>query len=125
MRAREAASGARAAAALRAEARRRRLQRRRLHRARGSRSIRRRSSHDPSWAFGEWLLAERYIPGRELTCAVMGDRVLGVTEIVPAETLRFYNYEAKYAAGGSRPPAAGADFIECLRIGAEVNVDGS
>ena len=32
----------------------------------------------------------------------MGDRVLGVTEIVPAETLRFYNYEAKYAEGGSR-----------------------
>jgi D-alanine-D-alanine ligase len=58
--------------------------------------------NDPNWAFGEELLAERYIPGRELTCAVMGDKVLGVTEIVPAETLRFYNYEAKYAQGGSR-----------------------
>jgi len=57
--------------------------------------------HDPGWAFGDWLLAERYIPGRELTCAVMGDRVLGVTEIVPAQTLRFYNYEAKYVEGGS------------------------
>jgi D-alanine-D-alanine ligase len=58
--------------------------------------------NDPGWAFGEWLLAERYIPGRELTCAVMGERVLGVTEIVPAEALRFYNYEAKYVEGGSR-----------------------
>jgi D-alanine-D-alanine ligase len=58
--------------------------------------------NDPGWAFGEELLAERYIPGRELTCAVMGDRVLGVIEIVPAESLRFYNYEAKYAKGGSR-----------------------
>jgi D-alanine-D-alanine ligase len=58
--------------------------------------------NDPGWAFGEELLAERYIPGRELTCAVMGDTVLGVTEIVPAESLRFYNYEAKYAQGGSR-----------------------
>ena len=57
--------------------------------------------NDPGWAFGEELLAERYIPGRELTCAVMGERVLGVTEIVPAEALRFYNYEAKYAEGGS------------------------
>ncbi len=57
--------------------------------------------HDPAWAFGEDLLAERYIPGRELTCAVMGDRVLGVTEIVASENLRFYNYEAKYAEGGS------------------------
>jgi D-alanine-D-alanine ligase len=58
--------------------------------------------NDPGWKFGEDLLAEPFIPGRELTCAVMGDRVLGVTEIVANETLRFYNYEAKYADGGSR-----------------------
>lgn len=58
--------------------------------------------NDPNWAHGEALLAERFIPGRELTCAIMGDRTLGVTEIVPAETLGFYNYESKYAAGGSR-----------------------
>jgi D-alanine-D-alanine ligase len=58
--------------------------------------------NDPAWAYGEALLAERFIPGRELTCAVMGDRTLGVTEIVPAETLGFYNYESKYAPGGSR-----------------------
>jgi D-alanine-D-alanine ligase len=57
--------------------------------------------NDPGWAYGD-LLAERFIPGRELTCAVMGDRALGVTEIVPAEALAFYNYEAKYAEGGSR-----------------------
>ena len=58
--------------------------------------------NDPGWAFGEHLLAEPFIAGRELTCAVLGDRALGVTEIIPAESLRFYNYEAKYAAGGSR-----------------------
>jgi D-alanine-D-alanine ligase len=58
--------------------------------------------NDPGWRFGEDLLAEPFIPGRELTCAVMGDRAFGVIEIVPAETLGFYNYEAKYAAGGSR-----------------------
>jgi D-alanine-D-alanine ligase len=57
--------------------------------------------NDPDWAYGD-LLAERFIPGRELTCAVMGDRALGVTEIVPNESLGFYNYEAKYADGGSR-----------------------
>jgi D-alanine-D-alanine ligase len=57
--------------------------------------------NDPGWAYGD-LLAEPFIPGRELTCAVMGDRALGVIEIVPAETLSFYNYEAKYAEGGSR-----------------------
>jgi D-alanine-D-alanine ligase len=52
------------------------------------------------WPYGEELLVERYIPGRELTCAVMGDVALGVTEIV--SDLRFYNYEAKYTPGGSR-----------------------
>src|SRR5262245_30078283 len=56
---------------------------------------------DPNWTFGDWLLAERYVAGKELTCAVLGDRVLGVTEIVPDASLRFYNYEAKYADGGA------------------------
>ncbi len=55
----------------------------------------------PDWSHGDWLLAEEYIPGRELTCAVMGDRALGILEIKPNESLQFYNYEAKYAAGGS------------------------
>jgi D-alanine-D-alanine ligase len=52
------------------------------------------------WAFGDKVLIERYIPGKELTCAVMGDRALDVIEIVPQ--VRFYDYEAKYAAGGSK-----------------------
>jgi D-alanine-D-alanine ligase len=51
------------------------------------------------WEFGEVLLAEPFIAGKELTCAVMGDKALGVIEIVP--TARFYDYEAKYALGGS------------------------
>jgi D-alanine-D-alanine ligase len=51
------------------------------------------------WAFGEMVLCETYIPGRELTCAVMGEEALGVIEIVPK--VRFYDYEAKYAPGGS------------------------
>ncbi len=51
------------------------------------------------WNSGEEVMVERYIPGRELTCAVMGDVALGVTEIVTE--LKFYNYEAKYATGGS------------------------
>jgi D-alanine-D-alanine ligase len=52
------------------------------------------------WSMGEAVMVERYIPGRELTCAVMGDVALGVTEIVT--DLAFYNYEAKYSQGGSR-----------------------
>jgi D-alanine-D-alanine ligase len=52
------------------------------------------------WPFGDRVMVERYIPGKELTCAVLGDRALDVIEIVPAT--RFYDYEAKYAAGGSK-----------------------
>ena len=52
-----------------------------------------------AWALGDEVLIERYIPGRELTVAVMEDRALAVTEIIPNTT--FYDYEAKYAPGGS------------------------
>lgn len=52
------------------------------------------------WAHGEQLLAEPFIAGMELTCAVMGDRALGVIEIL--QDNRFYDYEAKYSEGGSR-----------------------
>lgn len=53
------------------------------------------------WTFGEEVMIERFIPGRELTCAVMGEEPLGVIEIRPAEGLAFYDYDAKYAPGGS------------------------
>ncbi|TMJ40832.1 MAG: D-alanine--D-alanine ligase [Alphaproteobacteria bacterium] len=49
--------------------------------------------------FGDQVLAERFIPGKELTCAVMGDVALGVIDILPA--VGFYDYRAKYAPGGS------------------------
>lgn len=52
------------------------------------------------WNLGDEVLVEKFIPGRELTVAVMGDRSLCVTEITTA--LAFYDYEAKYAAGGSK-----------------------
>jgi D-alanine-D-alanine ligase len=51
------------------------------------------------WSFGAELLVEHFIPGRELTVAVMGDRALGVCEILPRGS--FYDYTAKYSAGGS------------------------
>jgi D-alanine-D-alanine ligase len=50
------------------------------------------------WAYSE-ALVERFIPGREITVAVMGDRALGVCEIRPRGS--FYDYTAKYAEGGS------------------------
>jgi D-alanine-D-alanine ligase len=65
----------------------------------------------PDWPYGEQLICERYIPGKELTCAVMGDRALDVIEIVAAT--RFYDYEAKYAPGGSKHllPAPISPFV--------------
>jgi D-alanine-D-alanine ligase len=63
-------------------------------------------SHPPQevgrsdWPYGDALLAERYIAGLELTCAVMGDRPLGVIEVQPVSEA-FYGYDAKYAKGGS------------------------
>jgi D-alanine-D-alanine ligase len=44
-------------------------------------------------------MVEEFIPGRELTVAAMGDRALGVTEIISRTA--FYDYEAKYVEGGS------------------------
>ena len=67
--------------------------------------------HRFDWEFGDRVLVERYIPGKELTCAVMGDQALGVIEILPAT--RFYDYEAKYAPGGSKHvlPAELSSFV--------------
>jgi D-alanine-D-alanine ligase len=63
------------------------------------------------WPYGERVIVEQYIPGKELTCAVMGAEALGVIEIVP--TVRFYDYEAKYAPGGSKHllPAPISPFV--------------
>ena len=69
------------------------------------------------WPYDEEVLIERFIPGRELTVAVMGDRALTVTEIVPKTA--FYDYDAKYAEGGSvhQLPAdvPQAVFDQCMR----------
>jgi D-alanine-D-alanine ligase len=53
----------------------------------------------PEWNLTDEMMIEEYVPGRELTVAVMGDKALGVTEITT--DLEFYDYEAKYSSGGS------------------------
>lgn len=47
-----------------------------------------------SWTFGNEVLVERYIPGKELTVAVLDGRAQAVTEII--SHTRFFDYEAKY-----------------------------
>jgi len=74
-------------------------------------------SHPPQelnrddWPYGERVIVEKYIAGKELTCAIMGEEALGVIEIVP--TVRFYDYESKYAPGGSKHllPAPVSSFV--------------
>lgn len=53
-----------------------------------------------TWTLSDEMMVEEFVPGRELTVAVLGGRALAVTEIVPKTA--FYDYEAKYAAGGSQ-----------------------
>ena len=48
------------------------------------------------------LMVERFVPGRELTCAVILDQPTEIIDIVSAAHLEFYDYEAKYAPGGSK-----------------------
>lgn len=75
----------------------------------------------PDWAYGEQVMVEPYVAGKELCVTVIGEasgpRALTVTDITPAKG--FYDYEAKYAPGGSKhqlpaelPPAI---FERCLR----------
>ena len=49
------------------------------------------------WQEFDELLAEPYSRGRELTTAVLGDRALGVTELIPKNG--WYDFDAKYTDG--------------------------
>jgi D-alanine-D-alanine ligase len=71
-----------------------------------------------SWGYGDSVLVEEYIPGRDLTVAVMGDRALTVTEIRPHTG--FYDYSAKYTDGRAThivPAEAPAEVLdEAMRV---------
>ncbi len=77
-----------------------------------------------SWTLSDEVMVEEFVPGRELTVAVMGGKALAVTEIVPKTA--FYDYEAKYAAGGSmhvlpaQVPAAVSE--EAMRLAERAHV---
>ena len=71
-----------------------------------------------AWRY-ERALVERYVAGREITVAVMGECALGALEIRPAKG--FYDYAAKYAPGGSEhvmpAPIHRRAYDEALAIG--------
>ncbi len=70
------------------------------------------------WNLSSEMMVEEFVPGRELTVSVMGERPLCVTEITTE--LEFYDYEAKYAPGGSKHvlPAIVPDNIakDCMEM---------
>ncbi len=64
------------------------------------------------------VMVERYVAGRELTCAVIAGHASDVLEIVPLKGLAFYDFEAKYAPGGSRhdlPAEISPDVNQMIR----------
>lgn len=71
-----------------------------------------------NWEYGASVLVEEYIPGRELTVAVLNGRALGVTEI--RTKAGFYDYDNKYTAGGSEhlcpAPVPKNIYDEAMRI---------
>ena len=64
--------------------------------------------------FGSHAMVERFVAGKELTCAVIGGKPLGVIDIV-SKSSSWYDYTAKYAPGGSQhilPAQIPADIYE-------------
>ena len=70
------------------------------------------------WPYGDEVMAEAYIPGREITVAVMGNKPLGMLEIRPHEG--FYDYDTKYLEGRAEhlipAPIPGTDHAAALDI---------
>lgn len=75
------------------------------------------------WAYGDQVLVEEYIPGIEISVAVMGDKALGALELSPKQG--FYSYEAKYVDGKTdhympaRMPAQ--DYEKALQLGLQAH----
>jgi D-alanine-D-alanine ligase len=64
------------------------------------------------------IMLEEFVAGHELTCGVIGDRVTEIIDIVPADNLAFYDYEAKYAPGRSKhllPARIPADIYDAVQ----------
>ena len=85
---------------------------------------RRRSSTTRAGRSARTCWPNRYIAGRELTCAVLGDRAAGGDRDRSRRVAALLQLRGQVCRRRLAPSAAGADFIECLRIGAEVNADG-
>jgi D-alanine-D-alanine ligase len=72
----------------------------------------------PGWTFGEEVMIEPYVAGKELAVGVMDGKAMTVTDIIPHRA--FYDYDAKYAEGGSThvvpAPIAEQAFEKAMRL---------
>ena len=75
------------------------------------------------WLYHDEILVERFIPGRELTVSVMGDRPLAVTEIKPRQG--FYDYESKYTENKADHVVPARDPEVDLRSGHGGSIGGA
>ncbi len=73
--------------------------------------------YSDEWHYGDTVMVERYVAGRELTCGVRGDEALDVIDIVAEGG--FYDYHAKYDVGGSRhvlPAQISPNIYQSIRM---------
>ena len=75
--------------------------------------------HAADWTLGEELMVERYIPGRELTCAVMGEEASGGDRDSPGRGADLLRLHLEIRPRRLDPRASGAAFTKCLPIGTE------
>jgi D-alanine-D-alanine ligase len=73
-----------------------------------------------AFRYSQWAVVEKFIPGTEVTAAVLGKRALPLIEIVPRN--EFYDFDAKYTPGHSdhlipaRVPAASAKKVKAYAV---------
>ncbi|MBM3632143.1 MAG: D-alanine--D-alanine ligase [Alphaproteobacteria bacterium] len=71
------------------------------------------------WSFGETILVEKFIQGREIQVGIMGTRAIGAIEIRPRES--FYDYTAKYTAGRAEhlmpAPLSSSAYDRVMKLG--------
>lgn len=71
------------------------------------------------WSFGETILVEKFIQGREIQVGIMGTRAIGAIEIRPRES--FYDYTAKYTAGRAEhlmpAPLSASAYDRVMKLG--------
>ena len=85
-----------------------------------ARRIRRRSFTREDWAFGDKVLVERYIPGKELTCAVMGDR--GARRHRDRADGAILRLRGEIRRRRLQTHPSGPDFTKCLPRGPKTGV---